>query len=306
MKNEPVSSGDLVSDITAPRASTTASPTTAAMESTRRSWNTKNLGARIGSDLVSASCAGALIAPIVAIIDRSIMENTSGRNTLSNSLKTSLSNLLLRPHTILLTKPTALLFLLYGATYASANTLDTLSSTAHNKPASLVTAGTPKFAASSSVNVALCIYKDQVFARMFGPPGSPPRPVTLPSYALFAARDSMTIFASFILPPLLGPRLDDHLSASLRRHVSGATAAQFLAPAAVQLLSTPLHLLGLDVYNRPPRGAGGGASWGQRWELIRRMWLPSAAARVCRIVPAFGVGGVVNTKLRRSMTVKLE
>ncbi|CAH0050218.1 unnamed protein product [Clonostachys solani] len=304
MKNEPLSSGDLVSDITAPRASTTSSPTTTTMESTRRSWNTKNLGARIGSDIVSASCAGALIAPIVAIIDRSIMENTSGRNTLSNSLKTSLSNLLLRPHTILLTKPTALLFLLYGATYASANAVDTFSSTAHDRPASLVTAGTPKFAASSSVNVALCIYKDQVFARMFGPPGAAPRPVTLPSYALFAARDSMTIFASFILPPLLGPLLDDSglLQARLRGHVSGATAAQFLAPAAVQLLSTPLHLLGLDVYNRP----AGGASWRQRWELIRRMWLPSAAARVCRIVPAFGVGGVVNTKLRRSMMVKLE
>ncbi|VUC33419.1 unnamed protein product [Clonostachys rosea] len=302
MKNEPVSSGDLVSDITAPRASTTSSPTATAMDSTRRNWNTKNLGARIGSDLISASCAGALIAPIVAIIDKSIMENTSGRNTLTNSLKTSLTNLLLRPHTILLTKPTALLFLLYGATYASANTLDTFSSTAHDRPASHVTAGTPKFAASSSVNVGLCIYKDQVFARMFGPPGASPRPVTLPSYALFAARDSMTIFASFILPPLLGPGIDARLSTDLRRYVSGATAAQFIAPAAVQLLSTPLHLLGLDVYNRP----GSGATWGQRWELIRRMWLPSAAARVCRIVPAFGVGGVVNTKLRRGMMVKLE
>lgn len=33
-------------------------------------WNTKNLGLRLGADAVGASCAGALIAPIITIIDR--------------------------------------------------------------------------------------------------------------------------------------------------------------------------------------------------------------------------------------------
>lgn len=91
------------------------------------------------------------------------------------------------------------------------------------------------------------------------------------------------------------------LSVEMQKHISGATTAQFLAPAAVQLASTPLHLLGLDIYNRHT-----GFGWGERWEQVRRTWLPSAAARICRIVPAFGVGGVVNTKVRRSLMGKLE
>lgn len=33
-------------------------------------WNSKNLSWRIGADASSAACAGALIAPIITIIDR--------------------------------------------------------------------------------------------------------------------------------------------------------------------------------------------------------------------------------------------
>jgi len=40
--------------------------------------------------------------------------------------------------------------MLYGGTYLTANTLDTLTSTIQNKPATLVTSGTAKFAASST------------------------------------------------------------------------------------------------------------------------------------------------------------
>lgn len=236
------------------------------------------------------------------------MENASGRNTLAASIRSSLRTLLLRPHALLLSKPTALIFCLYGGTYLTANAVDTASSTASGRPASSVTAGTTKFAASSAANIGVCIYKDQVFVRLFGPPGVvTPRPVPLASYGLFALRDCLTIFASFNLPPLLGPYLDDRLSDELRRRVSGLYAAQFMAPAAVQLVSTPMHLLGLDLYNRPASGpAGAVVTLRDRWDLVRRNWLVSSVARICRIVPAFGVGGVVNMKVRKSLMTKLE
>ncbi|KAI1804970.1 hypothetical protein F4811DRAFT_517516 [Daldinia bambusicola] len=230
------------------------------------------------------------------------MENASGRNTLGNSLRSSLRTLLRRPHAVLVSKPVALIFMLYGGTYLTANALDTATSTVRNAPAAGVTAGTAKFAASSAANVGLCVYKDQVFVRMFGPAGhGPPRPVPLPSYALFTLRDCLTIFASFNVPPLLGPYLDERvLGASLRSQVCGTTAAQFAAPAAVQLLSTPVHLLGLDMYNRPTL-----SSWRDRWLQVRKNWAVSAAARICRIVPAFGLGGTVNSKVRRNLMEKL-
>lgn len=234
------------------------------------------------------------------------MENASGRRPLGASLKSSFRNLLLRPHALLLSKPFLLIFMLYGGTYLTANTLDTAMSTLHAQPAAAVTSGPGKFLASSAANIGLCIYKDSVFARLFGPPGAAARAVPLAALALFAARDCLTIFASFNVPPILGPVLARHLGEEGERWASGQTVAQFAAPAAVQVLSTPLHLLGLDLYNRP-KGleATKGPSWGQRWDIVRKNWGISTMARMFRIVPAFGVGGVVNFKVRRNLMEKL-
>lgn len=229
------------------------------------------------------------------------MQNASGQDTLKNSLKSSATTFLTRPHNLVFSKPFALICMVYGGTYFTANALDTATSTVKNKPASLVTSGTMKFAASSTANVGLCLFKDQAFARLFGP-GGPPRPVPLPSFVLFTIRDCMTIFASFNVPPLLGPVITRNMSDKIQKSLSGQTIAQFATPAAVQLVSTPMHLLGLDLYNR----GGKSITWGDRWAIIKKNWAVSAAARMCRIVPAFGVGGVINTNVRKGLMAKLE
>ncbi|KAG4030633.1 hypothetical protein MFRU_011g00910 [Monilinia fructicola] len=265
-----------------------------------REWNTKNLTYRLGVDFVSGATAATMVAPIITIIDKGIMQNASGQATLKDSLQSSLKNFVLRPHNLLFSKPFALICMLYGGTYLTANTLDTVTSTVNSKPASTVTSGTSKFVASSTANIGLCLFKDQTFARLFGPSG-PPRPVPLPSYILFTARDCLTIFASFNIPPMLGPVITKNLSEELQKSISGQTISQFLAPASVQLISTPMHLLGLDLYNR-----GQGVTWGDRWNIVKKNWGVSAAARICRIVPAFGVGGVVNMKVRKGLMNRLE
>ncbi|KFA77897.1 hypothetical protein S40288_02554 [Stachybotrys chartarum IBT 40288] len=285
---------------TSPSASTptVASPSSASLVDLPR-WNTANLGWRLGTDLVSAACAGVLVAPVISIIDRSIMENASGRASFASSLRTSLGAFVVRPQSLLFSRPFSLIFLLYGGTYLTANAFDTAASTLRGRPAASVTSGTGKFAASSAANISICIYKDNVFVRMFGPPGVVPRAVPLASYALFALRDCMTIFASFNVPPRLAPYIDARMSSDLKNRVSGQTMAQFAAPAAVQLFSTPVHLLGLDLYNRP--GNAHQVPWTARWSLVTKNWLVSTAARICRILPAFGVGGVVNMKVRDTL-----
>jgi hypothetical protein len=95
------------------------------------------------------------------------------------------------------------------------------------------------------------------------------------------------------------------MSDELQKSISGQTVAQFVAPAGIQLLSTPLHLLGLDLYNRPTGGKEL-VTWGDRWAIIKKNWGVSAVARMCRIMPAFGIGGVTNSKLRSSMMQKLQ
>ena len=151
--------------------------------------------------------------------------------------------------------------------------------------------------------MSLCLLKDSQFTRMFGAARGrgAAAALTVPpsSYALFALRDSLTIFASFNLPPIIAPLLP--LSGEVEKQVSRANVAQFLAPAGIQLLSTPLHLWGLDLYNRPTGAGGSAIGMASRVRRVGRDWLGSSAARMARVVPAFGIGGVVNAGVRRNM-----
>ncbi|KAF1942132.1 hypothetical protein EJ02DRAFT_454496 [Clathrospora elynae] len=290
-----------VSKDTSSMSTTTSS--SAVPSTTKHEWNTSKLGLRVGVDALSAGAAAILVAPIITMIDKGIIENASGRNTLGVSLKKSAMGLLSKPHRFIASKPFVLIFSLYFGTYFTANTIDTVSATLHpSQDLKTQTSGTPKFLATSSANLALCLYKDNQFTRLFAAPGSTPRPVPLPTFALFTVRDCLTIFASFNLPPLLAPRFEARMSEETKKYVGALSVAQFVTPAAVQVVSTPLHLLGLDLYNRPGVKAG---EVGRGAKVVRD-WAKSAAARICRIVPAFGVGGVVNTKVRRGMMGKLE
>lgn len=130
------------------------------------------------------------------------------------------------------------------------------------------------------------------------PAGAVAAVVPRASYMLFALRDSLTVFASFNIPPVIAPLLPS-FNKEVEKRFSKASAAQFLAPAGMQLLSTPLHLLGLDLYNRP-RGTIG-VGWRERAKVVSRDWMGSSFARMGRIVPAFGVGGIVNARIRERM-----
>lgn len=225
------------------------------------------------------------------------MENASGKQQLMTSIKNSMAKLFLRPHLYLTSKPFALIVMVYGGTYLSANFLDTFKSTTRSRPASHVTHGPAKFAATSAANLSLTMIKDSQFTKMFGTVSN--RPVPPVTYALFALRDAMTIFASFNLPPMIAPRLP--MTEAAEKVMSRTSAAQFLAPAAIQLVSTPFHLYGLDLYNR-----NGGTPFSDRLNKVRIDWLKSSLARMCRIVPAFGFGGVLNNSLRLRFQKQLE
>jgi hypothetical protein len=213
------------------------------------------------------------------------------------SLRASATTFFLRPHRFLTSKPFLLIFMLYSGTYLTANSLDTFKSTTKNRPASSTTSGPAKFVATSSANLGLCLYKDSQFTRMFGTVSG--RAVPPATYALYAVRDCLTVFASFNVPPVLAPSLP--LSEQAEKYISRASAAQFLAPAAIQLISTPFHLLGLDLYNR-----NGGTPFSDRLRKVRVDWLKSSIARMCRIIPAFGFGGVVNNSMRKKFMQGLE
>lgn len=130
--------------------------------------------------------------------------------------------------------------------------------------------------------------KDRSFAKMYASPGAPARPFPTPALGLFAGRDSLTVFASFNLPPLLTPPL---VSVTGCSEFVVRSALQLLTPLMMQALTVPLHLLGLDLYNRPTPGTE------TRFQFVRREYAKTVVARWCRILPAFGIGGVINVEL---------
>jgi hypothetical protein len=221
-------------------------------------------------------------------VDKAIVSNASGLEPLVPCLINGVKTFFTKP--LYFVKQPSFLFIcgVYSGTYIVANNIEAICE--RNKRSSFY----PKFAGSSVTNVSLSILKDQAFARMFGV--GAPRPMGYSSYALFAGRDSMTILASFSLPGMIAHNLHRDLGVS---HHTADTFAQLMTPVTMQIFSTPLHLLGLDLYNRS------NATQAERSSFVQREYIKTVLARMARIFPAFGIGGVINKKVRKEGNIML-
>ena len=211
------------------------------------------------------------------------------------------------PHALFTSVPGRLVFSVYLGTYATANSLDTIVNFVKSAPPEKINTGTTKFAGVALVSTALTVYKDGRMARYFGAATTAKAATPAIAYSLFTMRDAITIFASFNLPTMLAPRLEElppkvkeKFGTLLQSEAGRFKTAQFMLPAAIQLVTTPIHLLGLDTYNR--QGRLGIAS---RFTRVARDVGVAIPARVVRIVPAFGMGGVVNANMRRKLIAGL-
>ncbi|KAF1331162.1 hypothetical protein FI667_g4484, partial [Globisporangium splendens] len=236
-----------------------------------------------GVDIVSAITASFGVSPFITIVDRAIAENASGRRTLSNGIKELSKSFMERPLQFCKTKEFMWIFGLYSATYVTANTVDSYYEWKETN------GQMPKLLATTAVNMTCVIAKDRAFAQMFGVIKQHSFPMT--SVGLFAIRDSLTVISCFHAPKIIMEHLREQ---GMNEKVSTAVA-QIGAPVAVQFASTPLHLLGLDLYNHPV------ADRAARLQFIQREYFRSSLARVARIGPAFGIGGIGNTSCRSKL-----
>jgi len=233
------------------------------------------------SDVLAASATAFCVAPAISILDQAIVQNASGAKTLGESVKDSVRQLIKKPTTFLKSPAFLLLWGVYGGTYVAVNLATTICDRRNvtDEQRHMV-----KFVGVSSVNLGLNVSKDRIFATMFG--SGTPRPVPMSSIGTFALRDSMTVFASFNLAPIVA-------DAVAGAEIAGArTMAQLFCPVAMQWLSAPLHLMGLNWYNQPT------ASSSERLQFIKREYFFTAIARSARILPAFGIAPLLNAPFR--------
>ncbi|GMF21408.1 unnamed protein product [Phytophthora fragariaefolia] len=247
------------------------------------------LAKQLVADTLAAMAASLGVAPFITIVDRAIIENASGARPLGRGLKELSVEFLKHPLRFVGKREFHLIFGLYTATYVTANVVDSVCEYAEADNQM------PKFIGTTAVNMSLCIAKDRAFARMFGVIAPAAFPLT--SIGLFAVRDSMTCAASFNAPKVLAKKIEDN---GVMDKATAGTFAQLVCPAAVQFVSTPLHLLGLDLYNNK------GHAVAKRVSFVQREYVKSVFARVGRIGPAFGIGGVGNTYFRNTLRAKLE
>lgn len=238
---------------------------------------------QLAIDVAAAATASFGVSPFITIVDRSIIENASGARRLTTALKVLSIDLIRNPFQFMRRREFLIVFGVYTATYASANAIDTICE------ATKTDKQMPTFIGTTAVNMTMCVAKDRAFTQMFGT--IPPASFPLASIGLFAIRDALTVAASFNAPHVVAEKIQEQCSIENAR---ATTISQLLCPAAVQLLSTPLHLIGLDLYNHPK------SSISSRMVFLQREYVKSVAARIARIGPAFGIGGVGNRYCRKS------
>eukprot|EP01025_Chloroclados_australasicus_P005443 TRINITY_DN1164_c0_g1_i6.p2 TRINITY_DN1164_c0_g1~~TRINITY_DN1164_c0_g1_i6.p2 ORF type:complete len:394 (+),score=32.52 TRINITY_DN1164_c0_g1_i6:173-1183(+) len=280
---------------------------------------------RASVDLVAAASAALCVCPFMMIVDKSVAENASGKRKLFHSLMLSISELARHPLKFYRRPELWVIFGVSSATYFTANFFDSiqelqqqqtqtessyrylpqLTSTAQCDPSGVEYELSDKaeqkstiyndhqltkFVSTTIVNMTGSIMKDRIYAQMFGT-GSP-HALPVSCYACFGMRDALTTAAVFVLPSKVADEMHAYSGWS---HGTCYTLAQLSCPVAAQLVTTPWHLLALDIYNRQD------ARIVERVNFVGREMVKSTFVRMGRIFPAFGIGGVSNKYFRDNL-----
>merc|ERR1712228_916617 len=142
---------------------------------------------------------------------------------------------------------------------------------------------------------------DVAFAKMFSKAAATAaevkRVVPMTTYGTFLFRDALIIGAGFILPAMVA----GGLSSKGVEQPTAEKVAQLATPCGMQLAITPIHLLGLNLYNTPV------ATPSDRMKAVAKNCPEATGVRMLRFFWAYGVGGLVNKALNeraRAWTVE--
>lgn len=274
-------------------------------------WQGTHLATVLAGDIAAATISATVISPLITAIDRAVVENAvSSHRPLLWTLKNHVLCSFRQPR-LFATRPFFYVWTLYAATYTTANGVETIAK-ALTTQADQVLVSSITFLSTCLVNVPLGVWKDVRFVQLFGRSTTPKDAISIPTQsrtassklipppimpvrfprivgATFLLRDAITIFGSINLPPMLTSSVPDSIFSSPA--IKMATM-QIFTPVLSQIVATPVHLLGLDLYTNTQSRAS------ERAVRIRTCLGLTTIMRCSRIVPAFGIGLVMNTGLR--------
>lgn len=240
-------------------------------------------------DVGAAAASAICIAPFIMTVDKAVVEAASGKTSLARALFSGMRQLLTRPHVFFSQPSLWMVAGVYGSTYTAANLIDSACERLldHDDENSSKVHGAAKLVGTTTVNMSAGITKDVMFAKMFGA-ATAAGPMPKATLGLFALRDFFTIGAAFTLPKQLASLFV--ATGTVEEKYAGETA-QLVSPVAMQVVCSPIHLMALNCFNVRH------ATVGQRIKEVGKVLPPTTLARMLRMAPAYGVGGVMNTAL---------
>jgi hypothetical protein len=247
-------------------------------------------------DVGSAIVVGVIAAVPVSIIDYSIISKVRGFSESSFvELKKGFSTVALKPHKFFFKTPEnhyatvyRAVAIVYASTYTFANLARSYCDSHGWHPDSV---GYATAVASAVANIGLTVWKDGVILKVF-PQKQLPIPIL--TMVAFAVRDMITVLAAF----QFAPKFADYLSARYTAKelpLSAGDCGQVVVPAALQVVTTIIHIVGIRYQATQGKMTLKDASL-----ALQKDYVKSVLLRVCRIVPAFGIGGIGNRNMRNS------
>lgn len=251
-----------------------------------------NLSLKLISDLSAASLAAMVAAPFVTIVDKLIIQQMTNSINIGKGIKNELKSLFLNPIKFIRRPEFLMVWGVYSLTYLTANCSDTLT---ENLNYSENNRQLIKLGSTTLANMSACILKDRAFTIKYGLNNASHFPIS--TYNLFFIRDIMSIGASFNLPNMMAENVSNKFNISKE---NAEVFSQFFLPGLFQFVSTPIHLLAIDYYNRP------NIKFKNRINLINNSYNSAVSARIMRLTWSFGLGGITNNYFRKYFNRNLE
>lgn len=190
-------------------------------------------------DLVAAVVSSFIVAPLTQIVDVAVSRSASGQASVLQGLTEGIREWVTQPFTKLTQPAFKLCWFVYICTYAGANMIEDICVLFLN-----ISPVMPKFLGVTLCNMLACMYKDAKLAQLYGK-SADAKPFPTVGYLLFLVRDLLANGGGFTFPPMVEPLLRPLLGAK------SALVAQLGVPAAINIISSPIHFLALDIYNNP-------------------------------------------------------
>lgn len=236
------------------------------------------------------------VVPVVMGVDKAVTQAAAGM-PLSQALRVVVRDMVKNPRAIAI--PFGMVLGVYTLTYGANNLVDVVSERYELSP---TTQHSAKLLGATGAYTTSSILKDVAFAKMFSKAAETAqevkRAVPLSTYGTFLFRDGLIIGAGFVLPAFVAGAI--HANTSLDKP-KAEKVAQLATPCAMQLLITPIHLFGLNLYNAPIATAG------ERFRAVASTYPEATGVRMFRFLWAYGVGGLMNkdlTQRARDWTVE--